>query len=66
MAAKQIELKDPNENLGTQMLRQTAERTGDLVGDGTTTSGALSYSALVALAIGGRPASLTTCSGRYR
>jgi chaperonin GroEL len=41
--AKQIELKDPEENLGAQMLRQAAERTGDAVGDGTTTSTVLAY-----------------------
>jgi chaperonin GroEL len=36
--AKQFVLKDPEENLGAQVLRQAAERTGDLVGDGTSTS----------------------------
>lgn len=36
--AKEFELKDPEENLGAQVIRQAAERTGDLVGDGTTTS----------------------------
>ena len=36
--AKEIELKDPEENLGAQMIRQAAERTGDAVGDGTSTS----------------------------
>ncbi len=36
--AKEFELKDPEENLGAQMLRQAAERTGDLVGDGTSGS----------------------------
>ncbi len=41
--AKQIELKDPEENLGAQMMRQAAERTGDVVGDGTTTSTILAY-----------------------
>ena len=34
--AKEFELKDAEENLGAQMLRQAAERTGDLVGDGTS------------------------------
>jgi chaperonin GroEL len=33
-----VELKDPDENLGAQLLREAAERTGDVVGDGTTTS----------------------------
>jgi chaperonin GroEL len=36
--AKEFELEDPEENLGVQVIRQAAERTGDLVGDGTTTS----------------------------
>jgi chaperonin GroEL len=35
--AKEFALKDPDENLGAQMLRGAAERTGDAVGDGTTT-----------------------------
>ena len=43
--AKEFDLKDPEENLGAQVLRQAAERTGDLVGDGTSTS------TLLALAI---------------
>jgi len=41
--AKEVELADPDENLGAQMLRQAAERTGDLVGDGTTTSTLLAF-----------------------
>ena len=36
--AKEMELKDPVENLGVRIMRQAAERTGDAVGDGTTTS----------------------------
>src|SRR5206468_2174236 len=36
--AKDMDLADPNENLGAQVLRETAERTADAVGDGTTTS----------------------------
>ena len=36
--AKEFELEDHQENLGAQVIRQAAERTGDLVGDGTTTS----------------------------
>jgi chaperonin GroEL len=36
--AKEFDLKDPEENLGARMLRQAAEKTGDLVGDGTSTS----------------------------
>jgi chaperonin GroEL len=41
--AKEFDLKDPEENLGAQMLRQAAERTGDLVGDGTSTSTILAH-----------------------
>lgn len=41
--AKEVELKDPEENLGAQMLRQAAEQTGDAVGDGTSTSTILAY-----------------------
>jgi chaperonin GroEL len=41
--AKQVNLKDPEENLGAQMLRQAAVRTGDLVGDGTSTSTVLAH-----------------------
>ena len=36
--AKEFDLKDPEENLGAQMLRQAAEKTADAVGDGTSTS----------------------------
>jgi chaperonin GroEL len=36
--AKEFELEDHEENLGAQVIRQAAERTGDIVGDGTTTS----------------------------
>ncbi len=41
--AKEINLKDPEENLGARMLRQAAVRTGELVGDGTTTSTILAH-----------------------
>jgi chaperonin GroEL len=41
--AKEFALKDPDENLGAQMLRDAAERTGDAVGDGTTTSTLLAH-----------------------
>jgi chaperonin GroEL len=36
--AKEIDLKDPEENLGAQILKQAAEKTGDAVGDGTSTA----------------------------
>lgn len=41
--AKEVELKDPEENLGAQMLREAAERTGDVVGDGTSTATILAH-----------------------
>ena len=41
--AKEFSLKDPEEDLGAQMLRGAAERTGDDVGDGTTTSTILAH-----------------------
>jgi chaperonin GroEL len=41
--AREFALKDPAENLGAQMLRGAAERTGDAVGDGTTTSTLLAH-----------------------
>src|SRR5437773_10215130 len=36
--AKEIELKDTQENMGAQMVRQVASKTSDVAGDGTTTS----------------------------
>ena len=36
--AKEIELKDPYENMGTQMVREVASKTSDIAGDGTTTA----------------------------
>jgi chaperonin GroEL len=44
--AKEFDLKDPEENLGAQVLRQAAERTGDVVGDGTSTSTILAHAIL--------------------
>ena len=41
--AKEVDLKDPEENLGAQMLRQAAVNTGDAVGDGTSTSTILAH-----------------------
>jgi chaperonin GroEL len=41
--AREFDLKDPEENLGARMLRQAAERTGDTVGDGTSTSTLLAH-----------------------
>ena len=41
--AKEFDLKDADENLGARMLRQAAERTGELVGDGTSTATVLAH-----------------------
>jgi chaperonin GroEL len=41
--AKEFDLADPQENLGAQMLRQAAEKTGELVGDGTSTATILAH-----------------------
>lgn len=42
--AKEIELEDPNENMGAQMIKEVALRTSDLAGDGTTTAIVLAQS----------------------
>ena len=44
--AKEISLQDPEEDLGAQMLRQAAEKTGSAVGDGTSTSTLLAHAIL--------------------
>jgi chaperonin GroEL len=41
--AKEIEFPDPEENLGARLVREAAERTGERVGDGTSTSTLLAY-----------------------
>ena len=41
--AKEIEIEDPEANLGAQMIREAAERTGESVGDGTSTSAILAH-----------------------
>ena len=46
--AKAVDLKDAEENLGARMLREAAVRTGDEVGDGTTSSTVLAYAILSA------------------
>ena len=41
--AKEVQLENPTENLGARMMRQAAERTGEEVGDGTTTATLLAH-----------------------
>lgn len=42
--AKEIELKDPYENMGAQLVREVASKTSDVAGDGTTTATLLAHS----------------------
>ncbi|MFA6366624.1 MAG: chaperonin GroEL, partial [Candidatus Hydrogenedentales bacterium] len=42
--AKEIELEDPYENMGAQLLKEVATKTNDIAGDGTTTATVLAYS----------------------
>lgn len=41
--AKEIELEDPFENMGAQLLKEVASKTNDVAGDGTTTATVLAY-----------------------
>ena len=45
--AKEIELEDPFENMGAQLLKEAATKTNDIAGDGTTTSTVLAHSVVV-------------------
>ncbi|NIZ40780.1 chaperonin GroEL [Entomospira entomophila] len=42
--AKEIELEDPFENMGAQLIKEVASKTNDVAGDGTTTATVLAYS----------------------
>ncbi|TVR59674.1 MAG: molecular chaperone GroEL, partial [Spirochaetaceae bacterium] len=42
--AKEIELEDPFENMGAQLLKEVATKTNDIAGDGTTTATVLAHS----------------------
>jgi chaperonin GroEL len=60
--AKEIELKDPLENTGAQMVREVASKTSDVAGDGTTTATILAQSifreGVKSVAAGGSPMAL--------
>ena len=60
--AKEIELEDPMENLGAQMVKEVASKTSDVAGDGTTTATVLSQAIVTAglksLAAGANPMDL--------
>ncbi len=47
IVAKEIELADPLENMGAQMVREVASRTSDVAGDGTTTATLLAHRIVV-------------------
>ncbi|NUM47546.1 MAG: chaperonin GroEL [Anaerolineales bacterium] len=57
--AKEIELENPYENMGAQLLKEAATKTNDIAGDGTTTSTVLAHAivteGLKALAAGANP-----------
>jgi chaperonin GroEL len=57
--AKEIELEDPFENMGAQLLKEAATKTNDIAGDGTTTSTVLAHAMVTAglksLAAGSNP-----------
>jgi len=46
--AKEIELKDPIENMGAQMVKEVASKTADVAGDGTTTATVLAQAIVTA------------------
>jgi chaperonin GroEL len=46
--AKEVELKDPVENLGAQLVKEVASKTADIAGDGTTTATVLAQSLVTA------------------
>src|ERR1700733_14452513 len=60
--AKEIELKDPLENMGAQMVREVASKTSDIAGDGTTTATILAQAifreGVKSVAAGGNPMAL--------
>jgi chaperonin GroEL len=60
--AKEIELSDPSENMGAQLVKQVAEKTNDVAGDGTTTATVLAQAmvkeGLRNLAAGAQPMEL--------
>jgi chaperonin GroEL len=62
--AKEIELEDPFENMGAQLLKEAASKTNDIAGDGTTTSTVLAHAivteGLKTLAAGSNPMLLKT------
>ena len=60
--AREIELEDPNENLGAQLAKEVATKTNDVAGDGTTTATVLAqamvHEGLRSVAAGANPIAL--------
>jgi len=63
--AKEVELEDPLENMGAQMVKEVASKTNDLAGDGTTTATVLAQAivkeGLKNVAAGANPMDLKRC-----
>src|SRR5882672_6840844 len=61
--AEEIELKDPYENMGAQLVKEAASKTSDVAGDGTTTATILAEfiyrEGLKAIAAGGDPMAIS-------
>src|SRR5213593_2084164 len=61
--AEEVELKDPYENMGAQLVKEAASKTSDVAGDGTTTATILAEAiyreGLKMIAAGGDPMALT-------
>ena len=66
--AKEIELKDPYEDMGAQMLKEVASKTSDIAGDGTTTATVLAQAifreGLKNVTAGANPMGLSAASSR--
>ena len=63
--AKDIELPEPFENMGVQLVKEAASKTNDACGDGTTTSTVLAYAIITGgfknVAAGAEPLAITDC-----
>src|SRR3984957_773958 len=56
--AKEIELEDPFERIGAELVKEVAKKTDDVAGDGTTTATVLAWEGLRTVAAGANPMSL--------
>src|SRR5438093_2297646 len=66
--AKEIELDDPIENMGAQMVKEVASKTSDIAGDGTTTATVLAQAifreGVKTVAAGASPMALKRCTDK--